>query len=88
MTKTSTLAIATALLLALGAAARAGDAPAAPAATAATDAECSRVFKAKADADKTISSQELSRDLNLPLETVNDCLLRMRRVPPTPQAGK
>jgi hypothetical protein len=85
MTKTSTLTIATALLLALGAAAMAEDAPAAP---AATDAECSRVFKAKADADKTISSQELSRDLNLPLATVNDCLLRMRRVPPTPQAGQ
>ncbi len=88
MTKTSTLAIATALLLARGAAAPAEDAPAAPAATAATDAECNRVFKAKADADKTISSQQLSRDLNLPLETVNACLLRMRRVPPTPQAGQ
>lgn len=88
MTKTSTLAIATALLLALGTAALAEDAPAAPAATAATDAECNRVFKAKADADKTISSQQLSRDLNLPLETVNDCLLRMRRVPSTPQAGQ
>ena len=91
MTKTSTLAIATALLLALGTAALAEDAPAAPAAPAAataTDAECNRVFKAKADADKTISSQQLSRDLNLPLETVNDCLLRMRRVPSTPQAGQ
>ena len=87
MTKTSTLAIAAALLLVPGAAALAEDAPAAPAA-AATDAECSRVFKAKADADKTISSQQLSRDLNLPLATVNDCLLRMRRVPPTPQAGQ
>ena len=88
MTKTSTLAIATALLLALGTAALAEDAPAAPSAAAATDAECNRVFKAKADADKTISSQQLSRDLNLPLQTVNDCLLRMRRVPSTPQAGQ
>lgn len=86
MTKASTLAIATALLLALGTAALAEDAPAAPA--AATDAECARVFKAKADADKTISSQQLSRDLNLPLETVNACLLRMRSAPRTPQAGQ
>lgn len=88
MTKTSTLTITSALVLALGAAALAEDAPAAPAATPATDAECSRVFKAKAEADKTISSQQLSRDLNLPLTTVNDCLLRMRRVPPAPQAGQ
>ena len=88
MTKTSTLAIATAFLLALGGAALADDAPAAPAAPAATDADCNRIFKAKADADKNISSQQLARDLNMPLETVNACLLRMRRVPRTPQAGQ
>jgi hypothetical protein len=86
MMTANTLAIATALLLAFGAAARAEDPPAAPA--AATDAECNRVFKAKSDADKTISSQELARILNLPLETVNDCLMRMRRLPPAPQAGQ
>ena len=82
MTKTSTLAIATALLLALGGTALAEAAP------AATDAECNQVFTAKAAADKTISSQQLARDLKLPLETVNACLLRMRRVPRTPEAGQ
>lgn len=84
MTKASTLAIATALLLALGGAALGEDAPVATA----TDAECNRIFKAKAEADKGISSQQLARDLNMPLETVNVCLLRMRRVPRTPQAGE
>ena len=83
MTKTNTLAIATALLLALG-----GTALAEEAAPAATDAECNQVFTAKAAADKTISSQQLARDLKLPLETVNACLLRMRRVPRTPEAGQ
>lgn len=82
MTKTNTLAIATALLLALGGTALAEAAP------AATDAECNQVFTAKAAADKTISSQQLARDLKLPLETVNACLLRMRRVPRTPEAGQ
>ena len=82
MTKTTTLATATALLLALGGTARAESAP------AATDAECNQVFTAKAAADKTISSQHLARDLKLPLETVNACLLRMRRVPRTPAAGQ
>jgi hypothetical protein len=86
MTKTSTLAIATALLVASAGAALAEAAP--TTAPAATDAECNRVFKAKAEADKTISSQQLARDLDLPLETVNACLLRMRRVPRTPQAGE
>ncbi len=88
MAKTNTLAIATALLLALGGAALADDAPAAAAAPAASDADCNRIFKAKADADKNISSQQLARDLNMPLETVNACLLRMRRVPRTPQAAQ
>lgn len=88
MTKMNSLAIAAALLLALAGAALADDAPAAPAAPAATDAECNRVFKAKADADKNISSQQLARDLNMPLETVNACLLRLRRVPRTPEAAQ
>jgi DNA-binding CsgD family transcriptional regulator len=86
MTKTRTLAIAAMLLMALDGAALAEAAP--TAAPAATDAECNRVFKAKAEADKTISSQQLARDLNLSLETVNACLLRMRRVPRTPHAGE
>ena len=85
--RTSTIpAIAAALLLAFGGAALAEDAAAPAAPAAATDAECNRIFKAKAEADKTISSQQLARDLNLPLETVNACLLRMRRVPRTPPA--
>ena len=83
MTKTSTLALAAMLSLALHGAALAETAP-----TAATDADCNRVFKAKAAADKTISSQQLSRDLDLPLATVNECLLRMRRVPRTPGTGE
>ena len=86
MTKTKTLAIATLLLMALHGAALAEPAP--TAAPAATDAECNRVFKAKAAADKTISSKQLARDLKLPLKTVNDCLRRMRRGPRTPAAGQ
>ncbi|MFN8644443.1 MAG: hypothetical protein U0802_23340 [Candidatus Binatia bacterium] len=86
MTKTRTLAIATVLTMALAGAALAAEAPAA--APTATDAECNQVFKAKAAADKKISSQHLARDLKLPLTTVNDCLLRMRRVPRTPGAAE
>lgn len=86
MTKARTLTIATVLLVALHGAALAEGAPAT--APAATDADCNRVFKAKAAADKTVSSQQLARDLELPLATVNDCLLRMRRVPRTPAAAE
>ena len=86
MTKTRTLTIATLLLMALDGAALAKAAP--TAAPTPTDAECNQVFKAKAAADKTVSSHQLARDLKLPIKTVNACLLRMRRVPRTPPAAE
>ena len=85
MKKSSTLTIATVLLLAtsvVGLAEQAGTATAAA-------VDCNAVFKAKAAADKTISSQQLARDLSMPVKQVNECLRRMRRVGPrsTPRAG-
>jgi len=78
MKSLSTLAIAAVLLLATYYVARAEE----PKAAGVTNAECDRVHKAKSDAGKTISSQDLARDLNLPVETVNECLMRMRQVTP------
>ncbi len=86
MKKSSTVAIAIVLLLATS-----GLALAEQAGTAAdADVDCNAIFKAKAAADKNISSQQLARDLNLPLEQVNTCLRRLRHTGPqaTPQAGK
>ena len=85
MKKSSTLGIATVLLLAtsvVGLAEQAGTATAAA-------VDCNAVFKAKAAADKTISSQQLARDLSMPVKQVNKCLRRMRHVGPrsTPRAG-
>lgn len=53
------------------------------------DADCAKVFKAKASAEKGISSEQLSADLGLPVAKVNACLLSLRRVEPmgTPQTG-
>lgn len=45
---------------------------------AVADADCNRVFKAKSAADKNVSSEQLARDLSLPLEKVNSCLLLLR----------
>jgi hypothetical protein len=83
MRTSSTLAIATALLLVTsGAALAQGEA-------ASTDPDCNRVFKANAASEKKISSNQLARDLNLPIEKVNECLLILRRGPArTPEAAK
>ena len=79
MKQSITLAIATMLLL------TASDVLAQDAGTGAPpSADCNRVFAAKAKADKKLSSEHLARDLNLPLETVNACLLQLRRVTPQP----
>jgi hypothetical protein len=50
----------------------------------ATSADCNRVYKAKADADKDVSTKQLARDLNLPIETVRTCLRRVRHSGPRP----
>lgn len=83
MKKSSTLAIATALLFATGGVALAEQADTG----ADARVDCTKVFKAKASADKTISSKQLAQDLNLPIETVNECLLRLRQVGPRPTPG-
>lgn len=79
----STLAIVATLLLAPYHAVRAEE----PAAVPARESDCNRVFKAKSDAGKTISSADIARELDLPLETVNACLLKMRQAPPPPSSG-
>ena len=81
MKQSITLAIATMLLLTASdvLAQDAGAGTGAP-----PSADCNRVFAAKAKADKKLSSEHLARDLNLPLETVNACLLQLRRVAPQP----
>jgi hypothetical protein len=85
MKQSSTLVIATALLLATN-----GVALAEQAAITTPDAECDRVFKTKATVGKTMSSEQLARDLNLPVEKVNTCLLLLRSHPPpaTPQTER
>jgi len=56
----------------------------------ATSADCNRVFKAKADAGKSVSTQQLAQELQLPVETVRACLHHQRRQGPrqTPRAAK
>ena len=85
MKKSSTLAIATVLLLATS-----GVALAEQGGTATPDADCNRVYEAKAHADKSVSSKQLARDLKMPVEKVNTCLRRLRHTGPraaTPQTG-
>jgi hypothetical protein len=88
----STVAIASFLLLMTGGMAQAeesadpaAEVEAADAAKAATDGvggpDCTKVFQAKAVADKGMSSVHLSQQLGLPLEKVNECLLMLRRRP-------
>jgi hypothetical protein len=77
MKQSSTLVIAILLLLATSAVARAEQA-----ATATEDVECDQVFKAKATVGKNMSSEQLARELKMPVETVNTCLLRLRSHPP------
>ena len=83
MRKSSTLAMATVLLLAISGVALGEEA------AGATQVDCNPVFKAKAAADKSLSSKQLAADLNMPLEQVNICLRRMRHSGPrvTPPAG-
>ena len=53
----------------------------------ATSADCNRVYKAKADADKDVSTKQLAQELQLPVKTVQTCLRRMRQAPrATPHA--
>lgn len=90
MKKSSILLIGTALLLLTGGAVRAEeaadaavDAEAAAAAKAAKDGtggpDCTKVFQAKAVADKGMSPKHLSEKLGLPLDKVQECLLMLRR---------
>ena len=90
----SAAGLATVLLLMTGGLAQAAESAdpaaeveAADAAKAATDGvggpDCTKVFQAKAVADKGMSSVHLSQKLGLPLEKVNECLLMLRRRPPT-----
>lgn len=92
MKKSSILVIGTALLLMTSGLARAeeaadpaAEAEAAAAAKAATDGtggpDCTKVFQAKAVADKGMSPKHLSEKLGLPLDKVNECLLMLRRGP-------
>jgi len=87
MKTSSTLAIAAILLLATIGVSRAEDA--AKTGTG-TSADCNRIFKAKADAGKDISTEQLARDLQLPVATVQKCLRRKRRAGPrsTPRAAQ
>jgi len=87
MKTSSTPIIAAILLLAtIGVARAEGTAPT----PARTSADCNRVFKAKADAGKDVSTKQLARDLHLPVETVQKCLRHMRRAGPrmTPRAAQ
>ena len=87
MKTSSTLTIAAILLLAtIGVARAEGAAPTA----AGTSADCNRVFKAKADAGKDVSTKQLAHDLQLPIATVQKCLRQMRRAGPrkTPRAAQ
>jgi hypothetical protein len=72
MKKSGTMAIAVALLLASGGVALARH-------TGKIDPECNRVYKAKADADKSVSPKQLAQELNLPVAKVNECLKHLRR---------
>jgi len=81
MKKSSTLAIATLLLLAAS-----GVALAAQTGTATPGPDCEQVFKAKATADKSVSSKQLAHDLNLPVAEVNKCL-RHHGPRATPHSG-
>jgi len=64
-------------------AAPAADAEAAAAAKAASDGtggpDCTKVFQAKAVADKGMSPKHLAEKLGLPVEKVQECLLMLRR---------
>lgn len=88
MKKSSILVMGAALLLLTGGLARADEsaAPAAEAAAAAKAAsdgtggpDCTKVFQAKAVADKGMSPKHLSEKLGLPIEKVQECLLLLRR---------
>jgi hypothetical protein len=84
MKKSRTLAIATVLLLAISGVALGEEA------AGATQIDCNPVFKAKAEAGKKLSSKQLAKDLNMPLDQVNTCLRRMRHSGPraTPPAAQ
>jgi hypothetical protein len=58
--------------------------------SAPTSADCNRVFKAKADAGKSVSTQQLAQELQLPVDTVRACIQHKRRQGPraTPSAAK
>ena len=77
MARANLLAIAALLLLATDSAVLAKGG-------AKTSTDCNRVYKAKADADKSVSTKQLATDLNLPVETVKKCLRRVRHSGPRP----
>jgi len=83
MMKSSTLVIA--MLLVTGGAAWAGQAK-----SATPGPDCEKVFHAKTDAGKSVSSKQLARDLNMPVADVNTCLRRLRHRAPraTPQPAQ
>jgi hypothetical protein len=72
MKKSSTVAIAAALLFAASGVALARH-------TGSIDPECNKVYKAKADADKSVSSKQLAQELNMSVSKVNSCLKHLRR---------
>jgi len=84
MGRANLLAIAITLLLVTGSIALAEGGKT----SAATSADCNRIYKAKADAGKDVSTHQLARDLNLPVATVQHCLRLKRRTGPrtTPRA--
>jgi hypothetical protein len=53
----------------------------------AASADCNRVYKAKAEAGKELSTKQLARDLKLPVATVNKCLKHIRRTGPRSTPG-
>lgn len=46
--------------------------------SAGSDPDCNRVIKASSESDKKPSPKQLADELNLPLEKVNACLLKVR----------
>ena len=86
MPRPNRLAIAALLLLTTGSAVLAAEGGAKTG--GAVSADCNRVYKAKAAADKDVSTNQLAQDLNLPVATVQKCLRHVRHRGPrsTPRA--
>lgn len=74
MKRIAVLASGFALLVASSAGVRAEDAKG----DSTADADCNRVIKASTESDKKPSPNQLAQELNLPIEKVNACLLKVR----------